>query len=36
MIENLEKFVAGMGFWSLTWGYVAMLGVASLLIYLAI
>ncbi len=36
MIENLEKFVAGMGFWSLTWGQVAMLGVASLLIYLAI
>lgn len=36
MIENLEKFVAGMGFWSLTWGQVAMLGVASLLIFLAI
>lgn len=36
MIENLEKFVAGMGFWSLTWGQVAMLAVASLLIYLAI
>ena len=36
MIENLEKFIAGMGFWSLTWGQVAMLAVASLLIYLAI
>jgi oxaloacetate decarboxylase beta subunit len=36
MIENLEKFLHGMGFWSLTWGQVAMLGVASLLIYLAI
>ncbi|MCC6396223.1 MAG: sodium ion-translocating decarboxylase subunit beta [Bacteroidetes bacterium] len=36
MIENLEKFVLGMGFWSMTWGQAAMLGVASLLIYLAI
>ncbi len=36
MIENLQKFVAGMGFWSLTWGNVVMLTVASLLIYLAI
>jgi len=36
MIENLEKFIGGMGFWSLTWGQVAMLCVASLLIYLAI
>jgi sodium ion-translocating decarboxylase beta subunit len=36
MLENLEKFVAGMGFWSLTWGQVAMLAIASLLIYLAI
>ena len=36
MIENLEKFLHGMGFWALTWGQVAMLGVASLLIYLAI
>jgi carboxybiotin decarboxylase len=36
MIENLEKFIGGMGFWSLTWGQVAMLAVASLLIYLAI
>jgi carboxybiotin decarboxylase len=36
MIESLEKFVLGMGFWQLTWGQVAMLLVASLLIYLAI
>jgi len=36
MIENLERFVAGMGFWALTWGQVFMLLVASLLIYLAI
>jgi oxaloacetate decarboxylase beta subunit len=36
MLENLQKFIAGMGFWSLTWGQVAMLAVASLLIYLAI
>lgn len=36
MVENLEKFLLGMGFWSLTWGQVAMLAVASLLIYLAI
>lgn len=36
MLENLEKFVGGMGFWSLTWGQVAMLAIASLLIYLAI
>jgi len=36
MIENLEKFVLGMGFWSMTWGQAAMLCVASLLIYLAI
>lgn len=36
MVENLEKFLLGMGFWSLTWGQVAMLGIASLLIYLAI
>jgi carboxybiotin decarboxylase len=36
MIENLEKFLHGMGFWSLTWGQAGMLCVASLLIYLAI
>jgi oxaloacetate decarboxylase beta subunit len=36
MIENLERFVGGMGFWALTWGQVFMLLVASLLIYLAI
>jgi carboxybiotin decarboxylase len=36
MVENLQRFVLGMGFWSLTWGQVAMLGIASLLIYLAI
>lgn len=36
MIEHLYKFIEGMGFWQLTWGEVGMLGVASLLIYLAI
>ena len=36
MVESLERFIMGMGFWSLTWGQVLMLGVASLLIYLAI
>lgn len=36
MLENVERFLQGMGFWSLTWGQVAMLAVASLLIYLAI
>jgi oxaloacetate decarboxylase beta subunit len=36
MLENIQRFLQGMGFWSLTWGQVAMLGVASLLIYLAI
>jgi carboxybiotin decarboxylase len=36
MVENLEKFLHGMGFWSFTWGQAAMLCVASLLIYLAI
>ena len=36
MVDNLMKFLSGMGFWSLTWGQVAMLCVASLLIYLAI
>jgi sodium ion-translocating decarboxylase beta subunit len=36
MLENLQKFIAGMGFWSLTWGQMAMLAIASLLIYLAI
>lgn len=36
MVDNLLKFLYGMGFWSLTWGQVAMLCIASLLIYLAI
>lgn len=36
MIDNLEKFLGGMGFWTLSLGQVAMLCVASLLIYLAI
>jgi carboxybiotin decarboxylase len=36
MIENLERFLGGMGFWALTWGQVFMLVIASLLIYLAI
>jgi len=36
MLEHLEKFVFGMGFWYLTWGQCAMLVVASVLIYLAI
>jgi oxaloacetate decarboxylase beta subunit len=36
MIENIGRFLGGMGFWALTWGQVMMLCVASLLIYLAI
>jgi oxaloacetate decarboxylase beta subunit len=36
MVENLEKFIHGMGFWSLTWGNVFMIAIAILLIYLAI
>lgn len=36
MLENLEKFILGMGFWSLTWGNVFMLAISILLIYLAI
>ncbi|MBL7993863.1 sodium ion-translocating decarboxylase subunit beta [bacterium] len=36
MLENLEKFIHGMGFWSLTWGNAVMLAIAVLLIYLAI
>lgn len=36
MLEHLEKFLHGMGFWSLTLGQGVMLCVASLLIYLAI
>ena len=36
MIENLERFLGGMGFWALTWGQVFMLVIASILIYLAI
>lgn len=34
--DHFLNFLNGMGFWSLTWGNVAMLAVASLLIYLAI
>ncbi|MBI5473037.1 MAG: sodium ion-translocating decarboxylase subunit beta [Ignavibacteriae bacterium] len=36
MLQHLEKFIHGMGFWYLTPGQIAMLAVASLLIYLAI
>ncbi len=36
MLENLEKFIEGMGFWGLTWGNAAMLVIACVLIYLAI
>jgi carboxybiotin decarboxylase len=36
MAENFYRFLHGMGFWMLTWGQVAMLAVACLLIYLAI
>lgn len=36
MIDNLNKFIHGMGFWYLTWGHVVMLAIALLLIYLAI
>lgn len=36
MAENIQRFLHGMGFWMLTWGQIAMLGVACLLIYLAI
>lgn len=36
MLDHLEKFVQGMGFWQLTGGQVAMLAIAGLLIYLAI
>ncbi len=36
MVDNLIKFLEGMGFWSLTGGQVVMLIVASVLIYLAI
>ena len=36
MVENLQRFVDGMGVWSLSGGQVVMLGVASILIYLAI
>ncbi|MBX2990935.1 MAG: sodium ion-translocating decarboxylase subunit beta [Bacteroidetes bacterium] len=36
MLDHLEKFVLGMGFWQLTGGQMAMLAIASLLIYLAI
>ncbi len=36
MTDNIARFIAGMGFWSLTWGQVTMLVVASVLIYLAI
>lgn len=36
MLDHLEKFVQGMGFWQLTGGQVTMLAIAGLLIYLAI
>jgi oxaloacetate decarboxylase beta subunit len=36
MVENLRRFVEGMGLWSLSLGQVIMLAVACLLIYLAI
>ncbi len=36
MIENLVRFLGGMGFLVLTWGQVFMLIIASLLMYLAI
>lgn len=36
MLDHLEKFVQGMGFWQLTGGQLAMLAIAGLLIYLAI
>ena len=36
MAENIQRFLHGMGFWMLTWGQIAMLVVACLLIYLAI
>lgn len=36
MSNQLERFLGAMGFWSLTGGQVAMLAIASLLIYLAI
>jgi oxaloacetate decarboxylase beta subunit len=35
-MENILKFLEGMGFWSFTLGQVAMLVIASVLIYLAI
>lgn len=36
MLEHLDKFFQGMGFWYLNWGEMVMLAVACLLIYLAI
>ncbi len=36
MLEHLEKFVQGMGFWSMTFGQLAMLATAGILMYLAI
>jgi oxaloacetate decarboxylase beta subunit len=36
MIEFFEKFVSGMGFWSLNWGQVLMLSISVLLMYLAV
>ena len=36
MIEFVNSFFAGMGFWQLQWGQVLMLAIACLLIYLAI
>ncbi len=36
MLEYLEKFISGMGFWSLDWGAVIMLTISVLLMYLAV
>lgn len=36
MLEFLEKFVAGMGFWSLNWNQVIMMVISVVLMYLAI
>lgn len=36
MIETIERFIAGMGIWSMSWGQVVMLGVAVALITLSI
>lgn len=36
MFEFFEKFISGMGFWSLNWGQVIMLCISVLLMYLAV